>query len=469
MSDRSCIVEDTDAGGMTLVRRSTRWDWLTAGLLMVVIGLIAVPMLRFWVVQTGDFGTHSIFAEQMRQADAITVPHFTYHAVLIGVQNVVEWFGLGPKAYNNADLTHVVFSPQNNPALFADVSLHYALASIITCMIFTALLGVILWLVLRWGFMRFSWGRGWPGRILAAALALGMLLAAPVALLVSLDERMYLGYIGINVWHNPTMLALKPLAVLSFFYAAALFKDPPAIDEAAAERSGFVTSALFILGGATVTVLGTLAKPNYALCLLPGVAIFVPWAWYRRMTIRWTPLLLGLVLPALAVLLWQYTFTYRTSDAGKNSIIFAPLMAMLAVSPKYLFGKFILSIVFPGLVWLLFLRGVWTDGRMVLAWLVFYCSALWAYLAAESARPGHGNFGWGSQMALFILILESIRFLLRSGVPGARSEKSGGVAPKRAWWPIVICAVAFLAHVGYGIAYNMRILNMPFTNKPGWW
>ena len=159
--------------------------------------------------------------------------------------------------------------------------------------------------------------------------------------------------------------------------------------------------------------------------------------------------------------------SYQTAGIRQNSILFAPLLAMSILSPKYLLWKFCLSIVFPGLVWLLFFRGVWADRRMVLAWLVFDCGAAWCYLAAEKVGPGDGNFTWGVQMALFILFLESILFIARRLGEGWPVSRVG-----RAWLAgsVALCSVAFVAHIVFGVIYNARILKMIVDNKPfAWW
>jgi hypothetical protein len=452
---------------LPLGRRITEADLWSLAILAIIITLIFAPLVQHWVRLTGDYAFHGVFAEQMRKSGLPSLPHFAYHAVLAIVQAIIELFIPASASYTLEELSQTIRDPAGNIGALVELGQRYGLASIITCMLFIGLLALVVWGTIVRALALPAWGPGPAGRILALLLTLGLLLAAPVSALRTWDHSMYLGYIGLNVLHSPTMIVLKPLALLSFFYAVALFGERPAPgevrDEAPRTR---LRSTLFIGAGAVVTILSTIAKPNYTLCLLPGLALFVPWAWYRRMTIRWLPLILGLVLPAVVVLAWQYYFTYQTAGIRQNSIEFRPLLAMRILSPNYLLYKFFLSILFPGLVWLLFLRAVWADRRMVLAWLVFSCGALWAYLAAESTGPGDGNFTWGVQMASLGLFLESIRFLLQRQVPGIRPAEPAG--PPRPWWPVLICAAAFALHVGYGILYNIRVMNIG-SEKPGWW
>ena len=50
-------------------------------------------------------------------------------------------------------------------------------------------------------------------------LALGVIflfLSHPIAILAPLDQHLYLGYITANVYHNPTLILLVPIALLHF-------------------------------------------------------------------------------------------------------------------------------------------------------------------------------------------------------------------------------------------------------------
>ena len=95
----------------------------------------------------------------------------------------------------------------------------------------------------------------------AVTLTLALLLASSVALLFPIDRHLYRGYIPANVFHNPTMVLLKPLALLSFGYAAAALWP---------EQGAKVRTTILC---ALLTVACALAKPNYTVCILPALAI----------------------------------------------------------------------------------------------------------------------------------------------------------------------------------------------------
>ena len=88
----------------------------------------------------------------------------------------------------------------------------YHVAAGVVAFAFYELLGLILYTLLLRGLPRWSW----VGPALAAGLAVALLLVTPVALLVFADGLRYMGYVGINVWHNPTMVLLKPLAACCY-------------------------------------------------------------------------------------------------------------------------------------------------------------------------------------------------------------------------------------------------------------
>ena len=57
----------------------------------------------------------------------------------------------------------------------------------------------------------------------AAGMALALVIAAPVSLMWLWDRQFYFGYLGISTYHNPTILLLKPVAILQFFIAVKVF------------------------------------------------------------------------------------------------------------------------------------------------------------------------------------------------------------------------------------------------------
>jgi len=267
--------------------------------------------------------------------------------------------------------------------------------------------------------------------LLAGALAIGLTVAAPLAFLYPLDHELYFGYIGIDTYHNPTILLLKPFAILQLFYSAEALQG-----KVADWKSIFVT--------VLVSAVAAFAKPNYLICLLPALGILALISIWKKHPIDWKRLLIGIVLPSMAILAWQFFLTYG-SDGG-SSIILAPFGVMQGYS-SYLPEKFILSIVFPTIVTAIYWKEAIKDTRMQLGWIGFGLGVIFTYFFAESGVRFHdGNFTWSGEIALFILFVCCILFL---------SERELHLKSRVSRW--LILSSGFL-HVIFGYGYYLAIL-----------
>src|SRR5207248_602892 len=145
-------------------------------------------------------------------------------------------------------------------------------------------------------------------------------------------------------------------------------------------------------------------------------------------------------------------------------IIFAPLKVYSLYS-SWLLPKFILSILFPLTVYLLYFRRATQDFALNLSWLIFLIGSFYAYFLAESGpRFDAGNFGWGAQIALFILFVWSVKFLIRQEI-ATRGECVGATKRSKR---CVTCIMAFGLHLvsgfGWYVVY-LSTLNVRYT----WW
>jgi hypothetical protein len=268
----------------------------------------------------------------------------------------------------------------------------------------------------------------------AVVLTLALMVAAPVALLWPADQLMYLGYIGVSSYHNPSIVLLKPFAVLQFGMACALFGKT--------RLSGWQVAAT-----AAVSLLATFAKPNLAICLLPALGLLALHRLLRKQDLDFRGLLLGIFVPVVLVLAWQFVVAYILDE--KAGIALMPLVVMRLYS-DHLALKFLASILFPAMVAGVYFRRALADVRMVLAWTTFAFGAAYTYLLAETGkRLPHGNFGWSAEIALFLLFVASMVFLLE--------------APAASRWKAVAIRLAFGLHVAFGIAYYfICLLNQNF-------
>ncbi len=228
---------------------------------------------------------------------------------------------------------------------------------------------------------------------------LGISIATPVSLLWFVDGLMYLGYIGITSFHNPTVIMLRPLALLQFIYACKLFAHKQ------------LTKRQILIAG-LVSLLGTYVKPNFAICIVPALIVVSAYRLLKKKTVNIKGLAFGFFIPIGVILIIQFLFTFNSNIGGDAGIAFMPF-AVMDVYSKHLLSKFILSILFPVFVTLLYIKKSVFDVRMILGWLIFLIGAFYTYFLAETgSRFYDGNFGWSGEITLVILFALSTLFYL---------------------------------------------------------
>ena len=441
--------------------RLDRFDLLATLLLVAIIPGFFAPLLSRGIrgtpaiVPQSDFPPHSVLAAELREQRTVMIPHPLYHGVLIGVQKGVEAF----QGNHQTQAAHIAVGNSRGEVddeVLAEVSTQYATAAIITNVFFAGLLSAILWSRIRAAAAAAIDSA--PGTLAGVALVLGLMILTPIALLHVQDGRYYFGYIGINVWHNPTVIAAKPFVLLTFLATLAGFPEP---SKSSARPSWFATLAFAIL-----VIAGAMAKPSFLLCLVPGVLLMAAFRqWVSGQPVRWTFLLMGLVLPTFLVLGWQ-SWIYARYTGGAHAF-FSPLATMSAMS-RHLAPKLLLSILFPVTCYLLWWREARIRSRLNLAWLVFAVGLLFTYLIAETKRTRHGNFLWSAQLALFVLFVESTLF----AIARIRAGRSLPRPKQTIDWRSALCMFTFSLHVISGVLYCVHLMSGHGANSwltASWW
>jgi hypothetical protein len=266
-------------------------------------------------------------------------------------------------------------------------------------------------------------------------ISFGIIIAGPLFLLVGIDQKFYFGYPGFALYHNPTILILRPFAVLLWLIILKYSFSK-------------INSGIGIFFGILLVILSTLAKPSYTICVLPAIGLVLLWRKIRGQTINWWFVLFGLFIPAVIVLLWQYQLAFL--GARESSIILAPFKVIRWMSHKIVI-KFLLSIIFPLSVSIIYLKRVIHDRSMMIAWVIFGIGSFYGYFLAEGGRSLYsGNFLWSTDITLFILFFQAIIFFLSQISIGKNNT------PAR-----IILWLVFGAQVVCGIIYYIHC----FTNQ----
>jgi hypothetical protein len=263
----------------------------------------------------------------------------------------------------------------------------------------------------------------------ASLAALGLLFAMPLFNWWKFPQ-VYLGQISPNVWHNPTAIAVLPLAMLLF---------------SAASKMTIMDRPRRLAGAGALTLLNGFTKPNYLLALLPcWLALLAERAagspraghpgWRRPALV-----VAAVVAPAAALLAWQ---AWRL-EAGGGGVEIAPLAVWHLYSP-HIPASILLSLVFPLGVLALHWQIARRRAPLALAWSVLLVAVLqMALLAERGPRWPHANFFWGAYAANYLLFVESA--VLLAGAPRSRRTTL-------AWGLLAAHAAAGVVYAGLAVA-----------------
>ena len=344
-----------------------------------------------------DFEAHIEFARGIAETGTL-LPHFGYHVVVIAVQ-----------ALTSADWS--------------------AAAGLVTLGGVAACAVVMAW-----------WLRAALGTSALALLGAAALVPAAVLVLqpvLPLDPTRYdawlFGYFPPNQWHSPTTLFSKPFALLLLALGPAVVWP---VHGARADRTRMLASAALV-------VMAGIVKPSFSMAFLPALGVLAVLHWRRT---DWLWLGVSFVLPAAAVLAWQYDAIY-TLSTERGGVILAPLQVIGFYAPTDLLTlgwRLAASVLFP-LVAAACFPSVRTDRRVQLGWATFLVGAAIGYLLAEGHSANHGAFLWSGQLAAFVLFAASAVAVLSAAATGG--------AGKRRLGRFTLCGGVFLWHVASGIQY----------------
>ena len=390
--------------------KSSRISVINYTLLALSSLVLYLPVMDHASRQRADFSLHINLALQMPH-NLDHVPSPLYHAVFLSIHRF-------------AGIPH-------QPA---------ALAAILLVMIPVPLIAFALF--------RKRAGAYIPDSALMAA-ALGLTIMAPIAIWA---DKPMIGYLNPIVFHNPTSIAARLFVVPVSILAYRALQNRPYRD--------LNHRVYILLLSAVLVALMMLAKPSFALALLPGCCLFASWQYLRGRSVDWRLLAFGLMLPATVLLGLFALITYVDFDDG-SAIEIGFLTFMTLTVPAWRIPiQFMLSIVFPAGVCLLYPRQAKHNLFLSFAWTVFACACVVTYFFYESGpRFTHGNFLWTSYNAVFLLMFASTLFLLEQYVRERQFahndlEKFGHRFSRR----FLFASFLFCAHVIAGIAYYLRFL-----------
>ncbi len=349
------------------------------GTLIMLAIVFTWPSMNYFVYSTltqfTDYIGHINITRGIIDGSRSLPPHFLYHVLTIGLINLFPGLRL-----DDANFLILVAS------------------NIATCLLVYTLLRVVVG-------TRADTNWKWTLFYLAVPL---ILFVGPI----NFDAPFVLlsAYVYPNTPHNPTVNFLRPFALGIILCLILLLNR-------ITNRRGVVVAAMAVL-----TILATLAKPSFTLPLLPAACLIVAFTFLRPLLLKRWEIVAGIIIPAVLVLGWQYLITYGPEQAKlyasdeKAGLVLAPFdlyVTYWEIPAEQLLPQFLVSLLFPMVVYVIYFREALKDIALNIAWLVFLGGQSMAYLFIEVPARRDGNMTWSGRITLFILFVVTLAFFIR--------------------------------------------------------
>lgn len=379
------------------------------GILLGICVILFEPLISTLSTNAFDYVTHLKWASDMENGQKLILPHPLYHVLTI----------LSKKA----------------------LAISYPQASTLVIVLSIFFLAILNYNILK----------AHTSALIAVFLSVCLLVITPLQLFFAIDQHLYFGYIGISIYHSPTMLLLKPLSLLAFCYALKSVDSPQHNNLSNGLALAF---ALFLSG---------ISKPNFLMIVLPAFVLFLLITHRLKSALMNKYIYLAFFLPIIALLGLQFFQTFFFQDlsqatgATESHIVVLPFETMAHYS-DFLFPKLILSIAFPLLAFLCYPRDFIQDKAVVFSCCCLLMGLVLTYFFAESGSRMHdGNFWWSGQMGLYLVFLFSVAFLVKN-----RHHLTIRTVDKVKY---SLCLMLFFLHALFGIFFYKQEL---FFNAKFW-
>ena len=262
----------------------------------------------------------------------------------------------------------------------------------------------------------------------------GVLMMVSAIYVPFFNPHIYLMQGSPNVWHSPTLIAVKPLAFISFLLMISF-----------CTRTEYQKNIKYYFLISIIFLLSAWMKPNFVMSFFPAVAVWL----LMEYTKRWDLYLKACVLflPSVVYLGFQYINTFALSNTKGIIIDFLGVWRVYSPNP---YISLFLATAFPCLLILFRFKSVMKNPFFYVSSINLMIAVLQFMFLAESGRTyRHANFGWGYMIALQLMfIFAAIEYL-----------KWMATGEKRRFDFVKIGAVsaAFALHLFSGILYAFKM------------
>ena len=261
------------------------------------------------------------------------------------------------------------------------------------------------------------------------------------------NKEPYLGQGSPNIWHNPTTIVVRPIALLIFLLVVSIVIQAKKEDFENNIPAGRAVLTAILL------VLSCLAKPSFVQVFYPAIfTLMVIWLiMYKGKNLKTALQLLLVCLPSLAVMILQFVIAFYGGNKNSGGITIAPF-AVAGARTRSIPISMLLVLAFP--LMMLLLSAIrksfsWGDA---FAWLLLLWGLVWRLLLAEKGeRTWHGNFSWGYMLAVYIVWYMAVRNYLKFYFSEQMTGNKRGVG-------FVLATILLAAHLVSGIYYLIYLV-----------
>ena len=304
-----------------------------------------------------------IFKEENQYSHVIAYP--MWHIMVMVLYNILNWVG----------------------SLSDEYALHFS-AAIVNTILNLVTFGLVVSFLKKKG-----------NYIQSVIVSSGLMLCGPLDNFGAFDTY-YLGAYTMNVWHNPTYLVVKPVALYCFFLYVDLVEDEKS------KMSKYVRASLVLL-------ISALCKPSFYQFFIPGLAGYCAFHFLQKKDFKLFVDYLKVACTCLPVsILAIIQSTIAIGGNGGAGLSFGPFYVIKHYTENWQLC-IILSIAFPLYVFILCaLKRKW-DIRMGLACWSFG-SALGMYILFYiDENPFAADFSWGVDLAICILFVIATKEMMQ--------------------------------------------------------
>lgn len=261
------------------------------------------------------------------------------------------------------------------------------------------------------------------------------------------NKEPYLGQGSPNIWHNPTTIVVRPIALLIFLLVVSIVIQAKKEDFENNIPAGRAVLTAILL------VLSCLAKPSFVQVFYPAIfTLMVIWLIMYKGKSFGTALQLFIVcLPSFVVMIMQFVISFYSGNGNSGGITIAPFVVAGARTSSIPISMLLL-LAFPLLMLIISLIKKSVNWEDVLGWLMLLWGLVWRLLLAEKGeRIYHGNFSWGYMLAAYLVWYTAVRNYLKFYFSEQMTGNKRGVG-------FVLATIVLALHFVSGIYYLIYLV-----------